>query len=306
MTIPVWFLMVPGIMSLDVTGPAETLKLAGGAFELRYIGPEESIMTSTDMTVSHIEPLPDRLPAGSLLVVPGVHDSATCFDMPQGVAARNWLMRQQPDIHARQISLVCICSGTILAAKAGLLNGVQCTSHHEVISRLKKAAPAALVKENRIFVEDRGIWTSAGITAGIDLSLHLINQLCGAQTALSVAREMLIDFRRSGDDPQLSPWLRYRNHMHPAIHRTQDLLLVHPEQDWQLEEIAVKVHVSSRHLTRLFRQHLGISVRDYHQQLRVAIAQQRLQQGEGAEKAALSAGFSSSRQLRRALQRWQV
>lgn len=306
MTIPVWFLMVPGIMSLDVTGPAETLKLAGGAFELRYTGPEESIMTSTDMTVSHIEPLPDRLPAGSLLVVPGVHDSAICFDMPQGVAARNWLMRQQPDIHARQISLVCICSGTILAAKAGLLNGVQCTSHHEVISRLKKAAPAALVKENRIFVEDRGIWTSAGITAGIDLSLHLINQLCGAQTALSVAREMLIYFRRSGDDPQLSPWLRYRNHMHPAIHRTQDLLLVHPEQDWQLEEIAGKVHVSPRHLTRLFRQHLGISVRDYHQQLRVAIAQQRLQQGEGAEKAALSAGFSSSRQLRRALQRWQV
>jgi transcriptional regulator GlxA family with amidase domain len=305
MTVQVWFLLVPGVVSLDVTGPAETLKLAGGAFALRYFGPEESITTSTDMTISRIEPLPDRLPAGSLLVVPGVHDSATCFDTPQGIAARHWLMRQQPDIHAQRITLVCICSGAILAAKAGLLSGVQCTSHHEVTDRLKKVDPAAIVKENRIFVEDRGIWTSAGITAGIDLSLHLIHQLCGSQTALSVAREMVIYFRRSGDDPQLSPWLRYRNHMHPAIHRTQDLLVVHPEQEWQLEEIAGRVHVSPRHLTRLFRQHLGISVREYHEQLRIAIAQQRLQQGEGAEKAALSAGFSSSRQLRRALQRWQ-
>lgn len=306
MSIPVWFLMVPGIVSLDVTGPAETLKLAGGAFALRYFGPEESIMTSTDMTISRIEPLPDRLPAGSLLVVPGVHDSGTCFDTPQGIAARHWLMRQQPDIHAQRITLVCICSGAILAAKAGLLSGVHCTSHHEVTDRLKKADPAAIVKENRIFVEDRGIWTSAGITAGIDLSLHLIHQLCGPQTALNVAREMVIYFRRSGDDPQLSPWLRYRNHLHPAVHRTQDLLVVHPEQEWPLEEIAGRVHVSPRHLTRLFRQHLGISVRDYHEQLRIAIAQQRLQQGEGAEKAALSAGFSSSRQLRRALQRWQA
>lgn len=306
MTIPVWFLMVPGIVSLDVTGPAETLKLAAGAFSLRYIGPEESIMTSTEMTVSRIEPMPDRLPAGSLLIVPGVEDSSRGFDTPQGVAARNWLMRQQPDIHDRKISLVCVCSGTILAAKAGLLSGVQCTSHHEVIARLKNADPTAIVKENRIFVEDRGIWTSAGITAGIDLSLHLIHQLCGSQTALNVAREMVVYFRRSGEDPQLSPWLRYRNHMHPAIHRTQDLLVVQPEREWQLEEIAGKVHISPRHLTRLFRQHLGISVRDYHEQLRIAIARQRLQQGEGAEKAALSAGFSSSRQLRRALQRWEA
>ncbi|HBT53651.1 MAG TPA: AraC family transcriptional regulator, partial [Erwinia persicina] len=118
--------------------------------------------------------------------------------------------------------------------------------------------------------------------------------------------EMVVYFRRSGEDPQLSPWLRYRNHIHPAIHRAQDLLTLQPEQEWPLEEIAARVHVSARHLTRLFRQHLGISVRDYHEQLRLTIAQQRLQQGEGNERAALSAGFSSSRQLRRALQRWET
>lgn len=305
MTIPVWFITLPGVMTLDITGPAETLKLAGGAFSLRYIGPDASVMTSTDMLIGGIEPLPESLPEGCLLVVPGVCDSSIWFDTPQAISTRNWLMRMQPAIHDRKITLLCICSGALLAARSGLLNGVQCTTHHEVISRLKIAEPAAIVKENRIFIEDRGIWTSAGITAGIDLSLHLINRLCGSQMALSVAREMVVYFRRSGDDPQLSPWLRYRNHLHPAIHRTQDLLVNQPEQDWQLEEIASRVHVSARHLTRLFRQHLGISVREYHEQLRLAIAQQRLQQGEGAEKAALSAGFSSSRQLRRAMQRSQ-
>lgn len=306
MTVPVWFITLPGVMTLDITGPAETLKLAGDAFSLRYIGPEPRVMTSTEMVIGEIAPLPATLPEGSLLVIPGVHDSRTCFETPQALAIKHWLMRQQPDIHARRISLVCVCSGALLAAKAGLLNGVQCTTHHEVIDRLKSAAPAAIVKENRIFVEDRGIWTSAGVTAGIDLALHIINQRCGATRALAVAREMVVYFRRAGDDPQLSPWLRYRNHLHPAIHRTQDLLIAHPEQAWQLEEIAARAHVSARHLTRLFRQHLGISVREYHEQLRLTLAQQQLQQGEGAESAALMAGFSSSRQLRRALQRWQA
>ncbi|MBN1084076.1 helix-turn-helix domain-containing protein [Erwinia sp. V90_4] len=305
MTIPVWFITLPGVMALDLTGPAETLKLARDAFSLRYIGPDESVLMSTDMLVSRIEPLPESLPDGSLLVLPGVSDSKVWFDTPQAMAVRNWLMRMQPAIHARKITLVCVCSGALLAAKAGLMKGVSCTTHHEVIERLKAAEPAALVKENRIFVEDRGIWTSAGITAGIDLCLHLIGHLCGSQVALDVAREMVVYFRRSGEDPQLSPWLRHRNHIHPAIHRVQDLLTLQPEQEWPLEEIAARVHVSSRHLTRLFRQHLGISVRDYHEQLRLTIARQRLHSGENSERAALSAGFSSSRQLRRALQRWQ-
>ncbi|WBG91028.1 helix-turn-helix domain-containing protein [Pantoea piersonii] len=300
----VLFLTLPGVMALDLTGPAETLRLAGDRFTLRYIGPQEAVLSSTQMTIAGIEPLPESLPPDSLLVVPGVYDSAIWFATPQAEMARRWLQRQQPLLRAQQFSLICVCSGALLAAEAGLLDGVQCTTHHDVLSRLKTAAPAALVKENRVFVDDGNIWTSAGITAGIDLSLHLINRLCGAQIALEVARDMVVWFRRSGDDPQLSPWLRYRNHLHPAIHRAQDVMIAHPERGWSLEDLAARVHVSGRHLARLFRQHLGISVREYHEQLRLGIARQRQQQGEGAEKAALAAGFSSARQLRRARDRW--
>lgn len=300
MSVGVWFVVLPGVLSLDLTGPAETLKLAGDAFHLHFIGPDPQVSTSIGLTFSGIEPLPESFPSGSLLVLPGVCDSNRYFNTPQAELVRRWLTRLQPQIHSQQLNLMCVCSGALLAAKAGLMNGMQCTTHHDVLERLRAAAPLAVVKENRIFVEDRGIWTSAGITSGIDLSLHLINRYCGPKAALDVAREMVVWFRRSGDDPQLSPWLRYRNHIHPAVHRAQDLLSATPESAWSVQDIADNVHVSSRHLSRLFQQHLGISVRDYLEQLRLAVAEQRLLQGQRMEQAAVASGFSSPRQLHRA------
>ncbi len=299
MTIQVWFLTLPGVMALDITGPAETLRLAGPDIELHYTGPCDQVMSSTQMSICNIVPLPARLPAGSLLIIPGVENSAWQLQQPAAREAVNWLLSQQAAIRDGEITLVCICAGALLAGDAGLLDGVACTTHHQVLHRLRDTAPKARVLDNRVFIEDKGIWTSAGITTGIDLSLHLISRLFGPRKALDVAREMVVWFRRSGDDPQLSPWLRYRNHLHPAIHKVQDMISQHPEQAWPLSELADRVHISSRHLTRLFRRYLGVSVHEYQQQLRVAVAGQRLQQGEGIEKAALAAGFSSARQFRR-------
>lgn len=298
----VYFLMLPQVLSLDVSGPAETLRLAG-QFSLHYISPVPQVTCSVGMTLSQLQPLPDRLEDGAILVVPGISDSQHFFANGPAEQARRWLAALQPDLQQQRITLVCVCSGALLAAQAGLLDGYQCTTHHDVIERMRQQAPAAQVKENRIFVEDRSVYTSAGITAGIDLALHLINRQCGASRAMEIAREMVVYFRRSGDDPQLSPWLRYRNHLHPAVHRAQDVMAAEPEAEWSVPQVAEKAHVSSRHLARLFRSHVGISVREYHEQLRLAVAQQRLQQGYGLEKAALAAGFSSGRQLRRAQQR---
>ena len=301
----VYFLMLPNVLLLDVSGPAEVLRLSG-QFQLHYVSPVPQITCSIGMTIGQLAPLPQEWDEGDILVIPGVADSARYFASEEAAQARSWLQSMRPALAQRQLDLVCVCSGALLAAQAGLLDGYHCTTHHAVIERLRQQAPAALVKENRIFVEDRGVFTSAGITAGIDLALHLVNQHCGADRALEVAREMVVYFRRSGDDPQLSPWLRHRNHLHPAVHRAQDVMAAEPEAEWSVPQVAEKAHVSSRHLARLFRLHIGISVREYHEQLRLAVAQQRLQQGYGLEKAALTAGFSSGRQLRRAQQRWQA
>lgn len=301
----VYFLMLPNVLLLDVSGPAEVLRLSG-QFQLHYVSPVPQVICSIGMTLGQLVPLPQQWAKGDILVVPGVADSTRYFASEEAAQARIWLQTLRPALAQRQIDLVCVCSGALLAAQAGLLDGYHCTTHHAVLDRLRQQAPAALVKENRIFVEDRGVFTSAGITAGIDLALHLVNQHCGAERALEIAREMVVYFRRSGDDPQLSPWLRHRNHLHPAVHRAQDVMAAEPEAEWSVPQVAEKAHVSSRHLARLFRLHIGISVREYHEQLRLAVAQQRLQQGYGLEKAALTAGFSSGRQLRRAQQRWQT
>jgi len=300
----VFFVTLPGSLALDLTGPAETLRLSG-QFSLHYVGPLAEVELTTGLVVSRLAPLPDVLPDHSIIVLPGVNNSATEFETPPAQAACRWLKMQKTRIEQGDIQLVCICSGSLLAGMAGLLDGYQCTSHHAVIPRLRERVPAALVKDNRIFVEDRHILTSAGITAGIDVALYLIGRHLGPQAALDVAREMVVYFRRTGEDPQLSPWLQYRNHLHPAVHRAQNVIAAEPESPWQVEEVAARAHISGRHLTRLFRQYLGISVRDYHEQLRIAIARQRIQQGFGLEKAALAAGFSSGRQLRRAQLRWQ-
>ncbi len=109
-----------------------------------------------------------------------------------------------------------ICSGALLAARAGLLDGYSCTTHHLTIGELERLAPAARVQENRLFVEDGERLTSAGITAGIDLMLHIVAGLADHATALAVARYLVVYLRRSGSDPQLSPWLEGRNHMNPS------------------------------------------------------------------------------------------
>lgn len=132
MPIDVWFVMLPGVLSLDMTGPAETFVLAGDAFRLHYIGPQPDVPTSIGLTMSGIQPLPERLPEGSLLVLPGVSDSRAQFPTPQALRIQHWLMRLQPIIQRRDITVMCVCSGALLAAKSGLLNNRQCTTHHDV------------------------------------------------------------------------------------------------------------------------------------------------------------------------------
>ena len=116
----------------------------------------------------------------------------------------------------------------------GLLSGRQCTTHHNLIETLRALAPDATVLDDRIFVEDGPLLTSAGITTGIDLALYLIEGHFGPELAAMVARRQVVFMRRSGRDPQLSPWLAYRNHLHPAVHRAQDAIAREPARRWSL------------------------------------------------------------------------
>ena len=196
--------------------------------------------------------------------------------------------------------MASVCSGALLLARAGLLDGRQCTTHHTRTDLLRQFAPTAQVHENRLFVEDGPAVTSAGVTAGIDLGLYLVERYFGAPLAAEVARDLVVYMRRSGQDPQLSPWLAYRNHLHPAVHRAQDAIAKDPARRWRLDELAERAHVSPRHLARLFAEHTGIGVVEYQQRLRLTRAKELLGDARlSRERVAEMAGFSSARDLRR-------
>ncbi|WP_062789889.1 GlxA family transcriptional regulator [Aquitalea pelogenes] len=298
----IWFVLPPRFMLLDFAGPAEAFRIAtefGAPFRLHYAACDTATHCSLGLPVGGLQPLPRHLPEGSLILIPGADCSAEAYAMTEAQQIVSWLSSSfQPQHH----QLATICSAALLAGMAGLLAHRQCTTHHSLIERLRQTDNSSQVLENRVFVQDGSVWTSAGITAGIDLALQLISQLAGAATAREVAREMVVYFRRAGQDAQLSPWLAHRNHLHPAVHKVQDLIAASPQQDWSLATLADQVHVSVRHLSRLFREHAGVSVHDYHLGLRAALAGQWRASGLSKEKAALAAGFSSARQWQRVQQ----
>ncbi|OHX14670.1 GlxA family transcriptional regulator [Chromobacterium sphagni] len=296
----IYFVLSPSLLLLDLAGPADAFRLAGqlGAdFRLHYLGATAEVGTSLGLPLGGLEPLPEILPDGAVVVATGAAHSAQAYATPEARRIVSWLAARR---HLPGLRWVGICSGSLLLAEAGLFDGKSCTTHHTLLERLRDLAPAARVQENRVFVQDGACYSSAGITAGIDLALHLIGELAEPAIAREVARHMVVYFRRSPQDPELSPWLAWRNHLHPALHRAQDLICADPVRDWPLPALADLVHVSARHLSRLFREHAGITAHDYHRALRLALADQWRAAGLGKEKAALSAGFSSARQMSRA------
>ncbi len=296
------FILHPHHTAFDFAGPAEVIHMAtqaGADFHLRVAGPEAECVNSLGV-VNRVAPLPDTLADGAMVFLLGTEDEENDFAAPAAQSIVAWLKaRFDPARH----HLACVCTGSLLAAKAGLLDGRRCTTHHALIAMLAAWAPRAQVLENRMFVTDGPLLTSAGIAGGVDLALAVVERFAGGQVATQVARRMVIYLRRTGDDPQLSPWLAHRNHLHPAVHKAQDLIARDPAAAWPVAELAARVHVSPRHLSRLFRREAGVGIVDYQHGLRVELARQLLGQGLSVERAAEGAGFASARDLRRVWKR---
>ena len=313
--LPVVVVMPPRTLLLDVAGPLEVLRKANLVqdrirFAVSYAGPRPRITSSIGLDLSGIGPLPARLPEDALVVVPGSagpvlgrEEDAPGQADDAGAEAEivSWLERSVGPGRM----LVSICSGALLAARAGLLDGRACTTHHGCCAELASLAPRARVMENRLYVEDGPRLTSAGITAGIDLMLHLVARLVDVACAVAVARYLVVYLRRGGGDPQLSPWLAGRNHLHPVIHRVQDAIAADPARAWSVRQLGALAHASPRHLSRLFNDNTGHSVTDYLAMLRVALARELLSQTRlDMEGVAARCGFGSARQLRRAWSRF--
>ena len=309
--IDVLFVVTPNALLLDIAGPAEAFRLSNqhlvrrgeaARFRLRFTGPEAQCNSSVGLLMAALEPLPSVLPAPTWVVLVGQPSAVLAKPDAATLATARWLAHTLAPLLSGQPQhrLVTICAGTLLAARAGLIGTRRCTTHHELLARLHQAAPAAQVIDNRVFVLDGTLASSAGVTAGIDLALHLIALACGDTLAAAVAQDMVVYLRRTPQDPELSPLLAHRHHLHAAVHRVQDAVCAEPSRDWSMSTLAAVGHVTERHLLRLFTAHAAVSPLQYLQAIRLERARQTLKRGASVTRAAHEAGFSSDLQLRRA------
>ncbi|MCX7175201.1 MAG: helix-turn-helix domain-containing protein [Proteobacteria bacterium] len=300
----VYFLVLPGTVLMDLAGVGEPFRFAkrfGGEFRLHFIGPKSLPKTFLGLTLQGVEELPQSLPSGAIIFVPCVALTPD-FPRPEIGQAAAWLAEVvKPD------NLLCtVCTGAFLAALSGLLDGRQCTTHYMYAERLSHDYPKLHVVENRIFVQDGNIYSSAGVTAGVDLALHLISEYANPLVAREVAKFLVIYMRRSGADPQLSPWLVHRNHIHPRIHEVQDMIIRDPCAEWTVAELAERIHTSPRNLTRLFKAHAGIPPLTYLRKVRTAGAKELMTNSNlSMERVAEMAGFTSTEQMRRAWRKFE-
>jgi len=310
--IDVLFVILPHSLLLDIAGAAEAFRLANQhrgrsglppRFRLRFAAPNEVQETSVGLAIAGLEPLPDELGPSTWVVVVGQPSEHLGLVTPAVLTTARWLNRHLGESLLEGMGghrLVTICSGTLVAARAGLLGHRRCTTHHELLHTLRALAPRAKVLDNRVFVVDGPLASSAGITAGIDIALHLIAEECGEALAASVAEDMVVYLRRSERDPEESPFRRHRGHLHSTVHRVQNAILNEPERDWNMAALAEAGCTTERHLLRLFLEHARVSPLQYLQAIRLERARQALEYGASVTGAAEFAGFRSALQMRRA------
>jgi transcriptional regulator GlxA family with amidase domain len=306
----VWFVLPNGNLLLDWAGPAEALRMANDDapagrpfFALHYVAPQAQAQPSVGPLLDGLAPMPATLNLPAWVVVVGTAGLGSArAHRREDRAIAAWLAALQPAPPGMPGGprLVTVCSGALVAAAAGLLRRRRCTTHHLELDTLAKLDTTALVEPDRVFVRDGEVFTSAGVTAGLDLFMHLIADHCGPVVAARVAQRLAMPLRRGPHDPQLSPFLAHRQHLNARVHRVQDAVAAQPTEDWTAQRMAELAHTTARTLNRLFAEHVGQPPLTHVRSIRLAVARAALASGQTVALAAATAGFSSDLQLRRA------
>jgi transcriptional regulator GlxA family with amidase domain len=197
-----------------------------------------------------------------------------------------------------------VCTGAFVLAAAGLLDGRRATTHWAYCDALAAAAPRVQVERDPIFVRDGALWTSAGVTAGIDLALALVEADLGRELAQLVARHLVMFVRRAGGQSQFSPVLAAQTAQRTPIRALQAAIAEHPEARLDLPTMARRAAMSVRHFARVFRAEVGTSPAAYVEAVRLDTARRLLETTTlPVEQVAHDAGFGTPESLRRALGR---
>lgn len=299
----VLILAVDRAQSLDILGPVEVFHTAttlapeaGYHVELVTPGETGEVTLSNGLALS-AGPLPDPPPRHDTLVVAGGVGTREAVGDAQLVA---WVAAAA----ARARRTTSVCTGAYLLAEAGLLAGRSATTHWRWCEGLARRHPDVALDGDAIYVHDGDVWTSAGVTAGIDLALALVEEDVGRDVALAVAQELVVFLRRPGGQSQFSRALAAQQATRPALRELQGWIAGHLDADLSVAALATRVNLTERSFSRAFRREVGQSPAAYVEALRIERARMLLEDGaESLEAVARATGFASPEVLRRAFHR---
>ncbi len=293
-----------GVQSLDVTGPLEVL--AGANRRLAADGREPcyrvrtaslgggAVRTSSGLLITPDTDLGTERPRDLLLVPGGTGTRAPGQDLI------GWLRGHAPG--ARQV--VSVCTGAFLLAEAGLLTGRTVTTHWAYCDAMSRRFPDVSVLAEPIYVRDGSLITSAGVTCGIDLALALVEEDLGRDTALAVARHLVVFLRRPGNQAQFSAQLASQFATRPPLRELQQWIADHPGDDLSVPALAQRASLSPRQFARAFAAEVGVTPGRYVDRVRLEAARRRLEDtADSVEETARACGYGTAETMRRAFLR---
>jgi transcriptional regulator GlxA family with amidase domain len=298
-----------GVQSLDVAGPAEVLAgasqlLSGGrGYDVTITSPRGGIVTTESAIALDTVPMVALLGRPiDTVIVPGGRGTQDAIDDPSTVTAIGALIE-------RADRLVTICSGALLAAATGALDGHRVTTHWARAAELAQRWPAVDVDPDPIYLcsqrpGERDVWTSAGVTAGIDLTLALVEHDHSTDVAQTIARWMVMFLRRPGGQSQFAAPTWIRQAPPGPVQRAQAIIIDDPGADHRVGELARRVGMSERHFVRTFARDVGLSPARFVARVRVDVARQALEaSSDTVDAIARTCGFGTAETMRRTLQR---
>jgi transcriptional regulator GlxA family with amidase domain len=297
------FIIPPTVELLDLAGPVQVFteaKFYGFEANLAFYTFQDAPVSTAGLGFGKLSPFTDaKLKEGDFVFVPGM-DYEYVSSIP--FKAERKFFQWLKDCSERNITVCSICNGAFALGYAGLLKDTECTTHWRRVSDLQKLFPQAKVMADILYVKSNDVYTSAGISAGIDLALAILEDLKGALFTHKVARGLVVYHRRSGKHKQQSIYLDYRNHINPQVHEVQDYLIDNLSKENSIESLADMVGMSARNLSRVFKEKTGSTVLEYLTLLRKEFAQTMMNNPEYTiEYIASRCGFKTARQLQRIL-----
>jgi transcriptional regulator GlxA family with amidase domain len=292
-------LLFDGVKTLDFVGPAEVFLEANQripaahAYELVLLSPNgDDVTTSMGMRVGVQSAAADGGHFDTV-IVPGSETAPAVYDDPAVLESVRLLA-------SRTRRVTSICSGAFALAATGLLDGRTATTHWKFADRLAAMYPAVTVEPDSIFVRDGRIYSSAGVAAGIDLALSLVEEDHGADVARAVAQLLLVYMQRSGGQSQFSVSLRGPAPRTDVVKAVADYVNADPTRPCTLTDLARHANVSTRHLNRVVREELGLTPMDYVNSMRIDLATSALESGSSVAQASVRGGYSTPVAFRRA------